>query len=230
MLVSPGHAEMNSMDDEVPELPAFLASLGGGDLLDAAAQAALKGAPPGVPPALWASMCKKRLEDIHESYRLSQAEKEQHLQKRIFEVPGRGKRLLTLQEDPTGRFAGSCGSGAVLWPAAKALIEHLDGEVAKSCLNCRAVELGAGVGAVGLFLALFKGCEVLLTESPEQLPLLMRNVAENSPEGLDLQVAPLKWGDEEALEHIAALGKFDLVVGSDVTYRPDCLGNLDRAS
>ncbi|CAK9001908.1 unnamed protein product [Durusdinium trenchii] len=211
-----GPVELQSPFLEMPELPELFAALGEG----------MGGPPPGIPAALWGSMCKKRLQDMHESNHLTVSEREEHLTKRQFHVPGRGKRTLTLQEDPTGKFGGSCGSGTVLWPAAMALVEHLDGEVEKSCLNCRVLELGAGVGAVGLFLALFKGCEVWLTEAPEQLPLLVRNVNENSPDGLDLQVAPLKWGDKEALEQLAALGRFDMIVGSDVTYRPECLSDL----
>lgn len=211
-----GPVELQSPFLEMPELPELFAALGEG----------MGGPPPGIPAALWGSMCKKRLQDMHESNHLTVSEREEHLTKRQFHVPGRGKRTLTLQEDPTGKFGGSCGSGTVLWPAAMALVEHLDGEVEKSCLNCRVLELGAGVGAVGLFLALFKGCEVWLPEAPEQLPLLVRNVNENSPDGLDLQVAPLKWGDKEALEQLAALGRFDMIVGSDVTYRPECLSDL----
>ena len=46
--------------------------------------------------------------------------------------------------------------------------EHRLLQVEKSCLNCRVLELGAGVGAVGLFLALFKGCEVWLTEASDR--------------------------------------------------------------
>ena len=203
---------------ELPELPELYAALG---------TEGMGGAPPGVPPGLWASMCKKRLEDMHESNQLSMPQREEHLQKRQFHVPGGGKpRILTLQEDPTGKFGGSCSSGTVLWPAAIALIEHLDAEVEKSCLNCRVLELGAGCGAVGMFLSLFKGCEVWLTEAPEQLPLLARNASENSPDGLDLQVAPLKWGDAAALEQLTAMGSFEMLVGSDVTYRPECLGEL----
>lgn len=202
---------------ELPELPELFAALG---------TEGMGGAPPGVPPALWASMCKKRLEHMHESNHLTMPQREEHLQKRHFHVPGRGRRVLTLQEDPTGKFGGSCSSGTVLWPAATALIEHLDAEVEKSCLNCRVLELGAGCGAVGMFLSIFKGCEAWLTEAPEQLPLLARNASENSPDGLDLQVAPFKWGDAQALEQLVALGTFDMIVGSDVTYRPECLSDL----
>ena len=38
-------------------------------------------------------------------------------------------------------------------------------QVEKSCLNCRVLELGAGCGAVGMFLSIFKGCEAWLTEA-----------------------------------------------------------------
>ncbi|CAE7328763.1 Nphp3 [Symbiodinium necroappetens] len=163
------------------------------------------------------------MEDIWEHNTSSFQDRESHLRKRHFPIPGPPKgRSLTLLEDPTGRFAVGT-TGAVLWPAATALVEYLDGQVKKSCLNFRCVELGAGVGAVGLFMALHKGCEVTLTEVPEQLQLLGLNVSENSPTGLDLQVAPLTWGDQEQME---VLGTFEMVVGSDVSYRPQCIGEL----
>ncbi|CAE7857617.1 EEF1AKMT3 [Symbiodinium sp. KB8] len=163
------------------------------------------------------------MEDIWEHNTSSFQDRKSHLRKRHFPIPGPPKgRSLTLLEDPTGRFAVGT-TGAVLWPAATALVEYLDGQVKKSCLNFRCVELGAGVGAVGLFMALHKGCEVTLTEVPEQLQLLGLNVSENSPTGLDLQVAPLTWGDQEQME---VLGTFEMVVGSDVSYRPQCIGEL----
>lgn len=199
----------------VPELSSLFAALG--------AERPPEGLPPNVPPALWAAMCRKRMEDIWEHNTSSFQDRESHLRKRHFPIPGPPKgRSLTLLEDPTGRFAVGT-TGAVLWPAATALIEYLDGQVQKSCLNFRCVELGAGVGAVGLFMALHKGCEVTLTEVPEQLQLLGLNVSENSPTGLDLQVAPLTWGDQEQME---VLGTFEMVVGSDVSYRPQCIGEL----
>lgn len=182
------------------------------------------GVPPGIPQGLWAAMCKSRLTEIHRSHGMTSEEKETRLRSREFEVarPPAG-RTLSLMEDPTGCF-GAGGSGAVLWPAAMALIEHLDAEVQASRLNSpRALELGAGLGAVGLFLALHKGCEVVVTELPESLPLLLRNVGENFPAGDGPQVVPLSWGNEEQM---GTLGSFDLVVGSDVTYRPDCLTDL----
>eukprot|EP00931_Biecheleriopsis_adriatica_P089951 TRINITY_DN64004_c0_g1_i1.p1 TRINITY_DN64004_c0_g1~~TRINITY_DN64004_c0_g1_i1.p1 ORF type:complete len:566 (-),score=129.99 TRINITY_DN64004_c0_g1_i1:42-1568(-) len=171
-------------------------------------------------------MCKRRMEDIHLSHGLSLEEREKHLRRRHFQVPGQSGRSLTLLEDPSGRFATGT-SGAVLWPAVVSLIEHLDEKVHASCLNStRVLELGAGLGAAGLFLALHKGCEVVVTETPESLPLLARNISENCAEGSGgPQVAPLRWGSSEHIGMLAP-GTYDLVIGSDVTYRPDCLDDL----
>eukprot|EP00930_Biecheleria_cincta_P035152 TRINITY_DN24205_c0_g2_i1.p1 TRINITY_DN24205_c0_g2~~TRINITY_DN24205_c0_g2_i1.p1 ORF type:complete len:557 (+),score=125.29 TRINITY_DN24205_c0_g2_i1:121-1671(+) len=182
------------------------------------------GVPPGIPQGLWNAMCKTRLSEIHRSHGMTPDEKETRLRSREFVAarPPAG-RSLKLMEDPTGCF-GAGTSGAVLWPAATALIEHLDTKIQASLLGgTRALELGAGLGAVGLFLALHKGCDVVVTELPESLPLLLRNVAENFPAGDGPQAVPLSWGDEEQM---GTLGSFDLVVGSDVTYRPDCLIDL----
>eukprot|EP00441_Pelagodinium_beii_P006477 CAMPEP_0197699954 /NCGR_PEP_ID=MMETSP1338-20131121/121313_1 /TAXON_ID=43686 ORGANISM="Pelagodinium beii, Strain RCC1491" /NCGR_SAMPLE_ID=MMETSP1338 /ASSEMBLY_ACC=CAM_ASM_000754 /LENGTH=561 /DNA_ID=CAMNT_0043283507 /DNA_START=56 /DNA_END=1741 /DNA_ORIENTATION=- len=184
------------------------------------------GLPSGMPAGLWAAMCKRQMEEIHKSHGMSKEEKEQGLRSRQLVIPGRPHgRTIEVLEDPSGHYAAGA-SGAVLWPASTKLIEWLDDEVPASCMNfTRALELGAGLGAAGLFLALHKGCEVVLTETPESLPLLTRNVTENYPDGLSPQVAPLVWGDAEHI-HMLGTGTFDLIIGSDVTYRPDCLDAL----
>lgn len=80
----------------------------------------------------------------------------------------------------------------------------------------RVVELGAGTGIPGIFLA-SKGARVVLTDLPDVLPLMKWNVEANahllpSPECCD--AAPLAWGEEH--EHIAR--PIDVVVASDVVY------------
>eukprot|EP00933_Yihiella_yeosuensis_P004759 TRINITY_DN109170_c0_g1_i1.p1 TRINITY_DN109170_c0_g1~~TRINITY_DN109170_c0_g1_i1.p1 ORF type:complete len:583 (+),score=153.20 TRINITY_DN109170_c0_g1_i1:36-1751(+) len=197
------------------------------ELLEAATGEAMKsappgGLPPGMPPGLWAALCTRRMEEIHRSHAMSTEEKEALLRSRTLQIPGKPSgRSISILEDPSGHFGAGC-TGAVLWPAAEALVEKLDSKV-ESSKKLRSVELGAGLGAIGLFLALHKGFEVVVTESPESMELLARNVHKNFPAGDGPQVSPVRWGDSEQLE---ALGTFDLVVGSDVTYRPDCLDDL----
>jgi len=103
------------------------------------------------------------------------------------------------------------------------MMQMLDSEL-NTC-NRSVIELGAGLGAVGLFLAKYKGCQVELSEVPEALPLLAMNVMENfsKDEQQRPRVAQFDWADGLQRE---ALGKFDLVVGSDITYRHESLTEL----
>ena len=104
----------------------------------------------------------------------------------------------------------------------------------------RILELGSGVGLLGIGLALCTGAHVVLTdpairtnfdEGPDEeqgttLDWLASNVELNREAvrlaGGATQVAPLRWGDAE---HVSALRAscphgFDLVVGSDLLYDP----------
>jgi predicted nicotinamide N-methyase len=58
----------------------------------------------------------------------------------------------------------------------------------------RAVELGAGMGLGGMALALL-GCDVMLTDVAEVLPLLRRNAAQVRPEALRAADGPLRGAD-----------------------------------
>lgn len=60
----------------------------------------------------------------------------------------------------------------------------------------RCMELGAGIGLVGIFAAKL-GCKhACVTDLPEVLPILERNVAAN-PEVEAVSAAPLAWGTED---------------------------------
>ena len=75
---------------------------------------------------------------------------------------------------PNGALAGNR-----LWPSAATLAEFLltlPAAAPSPTLTC--IELGAGLGAVGMLLAARGGAKVLLTDQPQMLPLLRRNVDE----------------------------------------------------
>ncbi|KAL1323582.1 uncharacterized protein [Arachis hypogaea] len=87
----------------------------------------------------------------------------------------------------------------------------------------RVIELGAGCGVSGFGMALL-GCDVIVTDQKEVLPLLQRNVERNisrvmqkNPESFgSIKVAELQWGDES---HIKAVDPpFDYIIGTDVVY------------
>lgn len=184
----------------------------------------------GIPKHVFDSLAKMMLPSIHRSHVMPQAEKEAHLRSSKWHVPipSGGCEIVSV-EDPNGLYGAS--TGGVVWPAAGALAEFLGGDAATlpdagatGQPHLRVVELGAGVGAVGIFLAKYKGFEVTLTDVPMQIPLLERNVAANFRQGGPRPaVAPLSWGDAAEAE---GLGAFDLVVGSAITYRPEFMAAL----
>ena len=88
-----------------------------------------------------------------------------------------------------------------VWQASAELALH----VADVVRGRSVVELGAGAGLAGLACAV-NGARVVLTDLPENLPLLQRNAARN---GLDVSVAAFDWNAPQSLGE-----RFDVVLGS----------------
>lgn len=107
----------------------------------------------------------------------------------------------------------AAGTGTSMWAAGEVLSDYL-AEHPELCRGARALELGAGIGVVGLTVAFFGG-EVTLTDLERQLPLLRRNAEAN---GLRTTVRELDWSDER--QRSVACGTWDLILGSDVGYDP----------
>ncbi|PPD95445.1 hypothetical protein GOBAR_DD07525 [Gossypium barbadense] len=88
-----------------------------------------------------------------------------------------------------------------LWPAATTL-------------------LGSGTGLVGIAAAVTLGANVTVTDLPHVIPNLKFNADANADvvtkRGGTVDVAPLRWGEDDDLEVIGR--EFDLVLGSDVVY------------
>ena len=128
-------------------------------------------------------------------------------------------RQLTLLEDPTGSLAG--GNGATLWDSSLALTNFLTHHYADTDLSGKYVlELGAGVGLVGMALASM-GANVVVTERDIALPLLRRNVDRNAEvTGGRVEVAELSWSGDAMQKLIETRGyaRFDIVVGSDLIF------------
>lgn len=123
-------------------------------------------------------------------------------------------RTLNVVSDPMRSvFAGT---GTEPWPASLALLDYVTAEGAAVPQGCQVLELGAGCGVAGLWLARHQGAQVCLTDLPRLCPLLRRNAEVN---GLDCSVVvqPLRWGH---LGDLAALrGRtVDLVIGADLCY------------
>ena len=86
-------------------------------------------------------------------------------------------RRLRLESDPGRHLGATCGSS--LWSATEVMVRELfaqDSILRAACRGKRVVELGAGMGALGMSLALCSGArEVILTDVRAQLPLIAHN-------------------------------------------------------
>lgn len=135
-------------------------------------------------------------------------------------------------------------TGSDLWDSALVLANYLP------LLNLqgkRVVELGSGVGAVGLMCKRF-GASITLTDLPENCDLIRRNALENGfnvlnmekPQSLDkddivsddatVRVCPIRWGttSDHLPTHLIRQGGVDLILGSDLflPYATDLLQPL----
>ncbi|MBA0734933.1 hypothetical protein Gogos_018821 [Gossypium gossypioides] len=118
-----------------------------------------------------------------------------------------------------------------LWPAATTLVTLLDNYLrhpSKSPLTAtlstdrklKILELGSGTGLVGIAAAVTLGANVTVTDLPHVIPNLKFNADANADvvtkRGGTVDVAPLRWGEDDDVEVIGR--EFDLVLGSDVVY------------
>ena len=135
---------------------------------------------------------------------------------------------LAIWQDPLSKFSTLLGHS--LYPAASVLVQWFsDVPDGQSVFGGKHVlELGAGLGAVGMALAKLYGARVLVTDQAGLVPLMQYNIAMNfSQAQADRPVArglpavpvptarPLSWGKETTGE---VEGHWDWVVGSDVAY------------
>ena len=104
-----------------------------------------------------------------------------------------------------------------VWPASAELALH----VADIVRGQSVVELGAGAGLAGLACKVLGAARVVLTDLPENLPLLQRNAARN---GLDVSVVAFDWNAPDALGE-----KFDVVLAADCVFWPELFEPLLNA-
>ncbi|KAI7860295.1 putative methyltransferase-domain-containing protein [Circinella umbellata] len=97
----------------------------------------------------------------------------------------------------------------------------------------RILELGAGTGYVGIWLAkmLRKPCEVIITDLEQILPLIQDNVnAHYEPvvedDSATVRVERLHWGNSKDTANILRDGPIDLIVISDCVYFPELFNIL----
>eukprot|EP00241_Pyramimonas_parkeae_P023081 CAMPEP_0114276996 /NCGR_PEP_ID=MMETSP0059-20121206/545_1 /TAXON_ID=36894 /ORGANISM="Pyramimonas parkeae, Strain CCMP726" /LENGTH=292 /DNA_ID=CAMNT_0001397053 /DNA_START=159 /DNA_END=1037 /DNA_ORIENTATION=- len=104
----------------------------------------------------------------------------------------------------------------LVWHGVRPLCEYLFREYMHGSHHpARVIELGAGMGVAGLFLAQLVGAPVLLTDGhPAVVKVLQQNAQLNHPACSNVTARRLWWGSEE----IHALGNFHLVLATDVVY------------
>ncbi|ONK79738.1 uncharacterized protein A4U43_C01F9570 [Asparagus officinalis] len=135
---------------------------------------------------------------------------------------------LTILQSPSSMSTPGV-TGAVMWDSGIVLAKFLEHSVDSQSLvlqGKRVVELGSGCGLVGCIAAIL-GADVILTDLPDRLRLLKKNLEVNF-EGGNLRgsarASELTWGDELDNEFIEPLP--DFILGSDVIYSEDAVNDL----
>ncbi|CAL9205120.1 unnamed protein product [Musa hybrid cultivar] len=135
---------------------------------------------------------------------------------------------LTVLQSPSSMSTPGV-TGAVMWDSGIVLGKFLEHAVDSGTLSLhgkRVVELGAGCGLVGCIAALL-GADVMLTDLPDRLKLLKKNVDLNV-EGWNkrgsARVSELTWGDDIDTELLDPMP--DIVLGSDVVYSEAAVDDL----
>ncbi|KAK1356324.1 protein N-lysine methyltransferase METTL21A [Heracleum sosnowskyi] len=119
-------------------------------------------------------------------------------------------------------------TGSVMWDSGVVLAKFLEHAMETSLLHLRdkkVVELGSGCGLVGCIAALL-GAHVVLTDLPDRLKLLKKNVQENLYGNVrgSATVIQLTWGDDP---HPTLINPSpDYVLGSDVIYSEEAVIDL----
>jgi len=135
-------------------------------------------------------------------------------------APADAERLLDAFQRPPGERR--LPYWARLWPSSLVLARLVAGELVARVRGRAVVELGCGLGAVGLTAAR-AGADVTLTDrEPEALELAADNARAN---GLAVQIVALEWSRVPD----ALVGRFDVVLGADLAYERDALAPLTGA-
>ncbi|KAI9032700.1 putative methyltransferase-domain-containing protein [Phycomyces nitens] len=109
----------------------------------------------------------------------------------------------------------------------------------------RWVELGSGVGLIGIMLRKMGIEDVMITDISELVPVMERNVEangftvksvsgrrKNEASHTEVLVEPLLWGDGDAIEHVKSSGTIDYLVACDCIYSEasalDLVDTMDR--
>ncbi|GCB73085.1 hypothetical protein scyTo_0006614 [Scyliorhinus torazame] len=109
------------------------------------------------------------------------------------------------------------GFGSTVWEAALGLCQYFEEEGIRFSEK-KVIELGAGTGIVSILAALLGG-NVTITDKPELLNRIERNVSFNIPSSFkpQVKVRALRWG----LDNSLFPSDYDYILCSDIMYFHD---------
>lgn len=139
------------------------------------------------------------------------------------------KDTLTFHQSPfTSKTCQDPGdTGCTLWDASLVLA-HLLLNKPELIQEKRVVELGSGIGLLGVLVAYLGARHTTLSDLDSTLGILQRNIDENRHllGNRDIQAIPIHWGDEQ---HTKSLPKnTEVVICSDLVYRWETVQPLTR--
>ncbi|KNC46492.1 uncharacterized protein AMSG_02927 [Thecamonas trahens ATCC 50062] len=122
--------------------------------------------------------------------------------------------VISIERRPT--LDGENHVAGVIWNAARALCEYMVTDMGSAAFEGKSVlEIGSGTGLTGMVAAAL-GATVVLTDQEPAIAMLRDQIALNKLQNR-VSAAQLDWGPDGD-NQLAALGDFDLILGTDVTY------------
>lgn len=118
--------------------------------------------------------------------------------------------------------------GSRVWDGAEVMIDFVQSTLRDEISGKRVLELGAGVGLLGLAIKCLGAGNVVMTDNESTLELLRLNVAANlAAVGGAVAAAKLDWGSggwahwsvEQAEPSLCRAARFDVIFASDVVYQ-----------
>ena len=141
-------------------------------------------------------------------------------------TPGEGTASARLHEDDNDHAYDPLGTFSTVWDGAQSLATLLANKEECPIVleRKRVLELGSGTGLAGLAAAVCGASKVYLTDLPDALPLLKKNLMANSFVlwGCDVKVESLPWGPEgDACVDKLPAHDIDVVLCADLVYRKE---------